>query len=260
MLSNLTRWWYKSEQAAVNGAFLTDNLFPNPETSTVTMVREVGSLDEFKAILKEAGDKLVVVDFTATWCGPCKQIGPEFVKESEKPENKDVIFLKVDVDEAEDVSSACGISCMPTFQFYKNGEKVFEFSGANPKQLVQQLEQTKEKIHQKVTMVPYVKNLAEFQAKLKEAGDRLVVVDFTASWCGPCKMIGPKFEQLSEKSEYKDVIFLKVDVDNAEDVSAHYQIRAMPTFLFFRNGQKVGEVVGAKEENIVEKLNALKNN
>ncbi|KAM4536514.1 thioredoxin b [Odontesthes bonariensis] len=95
------------------------------------MVREVESLDEFQAILKEAGDKLVVVDFTATWCGPCKQIGPEFVKLSEMSENKSVIFLKVDVDEAEDVSSFCKINCMPTFHFYKNGEKVDEFSGAN---------------------------------------------------------------------------------------------------------------------------------
>ncbi|XP_018536802.1 thioredoxin [Lates calcarifer] len=95
------------------------------------MVREVENLDEFNAILKEAGDKLVVVDFTATWCGPCKQIGPVFEELSQKPENKNVIFLKVDVDEAEDVSSHCGINCMPTFHFYKNGQKVFEFSGAN---------------------------------------------------------------------------------------------------------------------------------
>ncbi|XP_035530950.1 thioredoxin [Morone saxatilis] len=104
------------------------------------MVREVESLDDFKAILKEAGDKLVVVDFTATWCGPCKQIAPIFVEQSSKPENKNVIFLKVDVDEAEDVSSFCNISCMPTFHFYKNGEKVFEFSGANTTTLLEKLE------------------------------------------------------------------------------------------------------------------------
>lgn len=89
--------------------------------------------------MKEAGDKLVVVDFTATWCGPCKQIAPEFVKLSEKPENKNVIFLKVDVDEAEDVSSYCGVNCMPTFIFYKNGVKVDEFSGANLQTLLDKL-------------------------------------------------------------------------------------------------------------------------
>ncbi|KAM7405603.1 hypothetical protein PAMP_000038 [Pampus punctatissimus] len=80
--------------------------------------------DEFRAILAEAGGKLVVVDFMATWCGSCRCIAPEFIKQSEDPENKNVIFLKVDVDEVEDVSSSCGIKCMPTFQFYKNGQKV----------------------------------------------------------------------------------------------------------------------------------------
>ncbi|KAK2899884.1 hypothetical protein Q8A73_013013 [Channa argus] len=88
------------------------------------MVREVKDLAEFKAILQEAGGKLVVVDFTAKWCGPCRRIAPIYTKLSEEPENKNVIFLKVDVDDAEDVGPACGISCMPTFQFYKNGEKV----------------------------------------------------------------------------------------------------------------------------------------
>ncbi|KAG8006095.1 Thioredoxin [Nibea albiflora] len=96
--------------------------------------------EDFKTILKEAGNKLVVVDFTAAWCGPCKNIGPVFVEHSKKPENQNVIFLKVDVDDAEDVSAHCQINCMPTFHFYKNGEKVDEFSGANPNTLAEKLE------------------------------------------------------------------------------------------------------------------------
>ncbi|KAM4565526.1 thioredoxin b [Fundulus diaphanus] len=105
------------------------------------MVRSVEDLQEFKTILKDAGDKLVVVDFTATWCGPCKQIAPEFVKLSEQPENQNVIFLKVDVDDAQDVSQECKISCMPTFQFYKLEQKVFEFSGANLTTLKSKIEE-----------------------------------------------------------------------------------------------------------------------
>ncbi|XP_061769610.1 thioredoxin [Nerophis ophidion] len=101
------------------------------------MVREVKDLDDFRQILKGAGDKLVAVDFTATWCGPCKMMGPVFESESQNPANKNVIFLKVDVDDCEDVSLNLKISCMPTFHFYKNGELVSEFSGANKDKLLE---------------------------------------------------------------------------------------------------------------------------
>ncbi|XP_029932595.1 thioredoxin b [Myripristis murdjan] len=104
------------------------------------MVVEIEDLESFLATVKDAGDKLVVVDFTATWCGPCKQIAPLYKELSEKPENKNVIFLKVDVDEAQDVATHCNIKCMPTFHFYKNGVKVGEFSGANFTTLVEKVD------------------------------------------------------------------------------------------------------------------------
>merc|ERR1711937_613323 len=88
---------------------------------------------EFDKILADAGDKLVVVDFTATWCGPCQRIAPVFVKLAE--EMPDVVFVKVDVDENEETAGACGIQAMPTFQFYKNGSKVHEFSGASEEKI-----------------------------------------------------------------------------------------------------------------------------
>ena len=88
---------------------------------------------EFDAELAAAGGKLVVVDFTATWCGPCQMIAPLFGELSEK--NPDVVFVKVDVDENQETAAACGINCMPTFQFYKNGAKTFEMQGADPNQL-----------------------------------------------------------------------------------------------------------------------------
>uniref|UniRef100_A0A4W5K1J0 Thioredoxin n=1 Tax=Hucho hucho TaxID=62062 RepID=A0A4W5K1J0_9TELE len=100
-------------------------------TTVKNMIIVIEDKDSFLNALKEAGDKLVVVDFTATWCGPCKNIAPFFKELSENPENSNVVFLKVDVDEAADVSQYCEIKCMPTFHFYKNGKKVDDFSGAN---------------------------------------------------------------------------------------------------------------------------------
>lgn len=72
-----------------------------------------------------------------------------------------------------------------------------------------------------------------------------VLVDFTASWCGPCKKIGPYFEELATK--YTDVIFVKIDVDDLDDVAAECGISAMPTFQLYSNGVKVQEMTGADE-------------
>ncbi|AWO97470.1 Thioredoxin isoform 2 [Scophthalmus maximus] len=112
--------------------------------STATMVTEVESMDQFKKELKDAGDKLVVVDFTASWCGPCKMISPYYKQLSESAEFSDVVFLLVDVDEAaRDVAQSCGISAMPTFQFYKNGNMVDHFTGASQDKLLQFLRRLK---------------------------------------------------------------------------------------------------------------------
>eukprot|EP00523_Entomoneis_sp_CCMP467_P012422 CAMPEP_0168792438 /NCGR_PEP_ID=MMETSP0725-20121227/14520_1 /TAXON_ID=265536 /ORGANISM="Amphiprora sp., Strain CCMP467" /LENGTH=107 /DNA_ID=CAMNT_0008843083 /DNA_START=106 /DNA_END=426 /DNA_ORIENTATION=- len=107
------------------------------------MVKYIESMDEFKSILEVSKTKLVVIDFTASWCGPCKMISPIF--EQMASENPEVEFVKVDVDETDDVAGTCGIRAMPTFQFYKGGEKVEEMMGADVsklKQLVAQLKKT----------------------------------------------------------------------------------------------------------------------
>ncbi|KAF3904692.1 Thioredoxin-1 [Orbilia brochopaga] len=90
-------------------------------------------------------------------------------------------------------------------------------------------------------MVHEIKSLEEFNKLIKE--DKVTVVDFHATWCGPCKQIAPHVESLAE--EHTDANFVKVDVDEVADVAAECGIRAMPTFMIFRNGEKVTEVVGA---------------
>ena len=98
---------------------------------------------------------------------------------------------------------------------------------------------------------------ADFTAQLEAAGNRLVVVDFYATWCGPCKIIAPKLEALA--TEYKDeIIVLKVDVDENEEVAAEYQIEAMPTFVFIKRNATVARLVGANEAKVREAILANK--
>ncbi|KAA8492603.1 Thioredoxin [Porphyridium purpureum] len=98
------------------------------------VVHQVGNLSEFGRAIVSAGHKLVVVDYFATWCGPCRAIAPLMEQLSEEYAAT-CVFLKVDVDVARDVAQQQGIRSMPTFGFFLNGSKVDEFSGANPNKL-----------------------------------------------------------------------------------------------------------------------------
>ncbi|KAH6608400.1 thioredoxin domain-containing [Trichoderma cornu-damae] len=101
-------------------------------------VKTKSRAEEFKQVVKE--QEKVLVDCFATWCGPCKAIAPILEKASDEAEFKDrVHFVKFDVDELPELSQQLGIRAMPTFLFFKNGEKVDEMIGANPPLLLQTL-------------------------------------------------------------------------------------------------------------------------
>merc|ERR1712168_1481289 len=93
-------------------------------------------------------------------------------------------------------------------------------------------------------------NKADFATQLAAAGGKLVVVDFHATWCGPCKMIAPHLEEMDKTMD--DVVFLKVDVDEWEDIAMEYQINAMPTFIFIKNKSKVADLTGANVDKLKE--------
>lgn len=93
-------------------------------------MRQITKLEEYNELLK---NELVVLDFTATWCGPCKRISPIFEKLAS--ENDNIVCVKVDVDDAEEIVEVCEISCMPTFKFYRSGELIKTLTGSNEQEL-----------------------------------------------------------------------------------------------------------------------------
>ncbi|KAJ2710984.1 thioredoxin trx1 [Coemansia spiralis] len=82
-----------------------------------------------------------------------------------------------------------------------------------------------------------------------------VAIDFTAVWCGPCKVMGPVFKALS--ADFTDVVFVKVDVDQLSELAQRFEIHAMPTFKFLRDGDVVDEIVGANKTKLKDSLTAL---
>lgn len=89
---------------------------------------------------------------------------------------------------------------------------------------------------------------------LKNKG--VVLVDFYATWCGPCKITGPIFEQLAD--EVKTVKFVKVDVDQNQELSSQYQIFSIPTFLIFKDGQVINQFVGTmSKEGFLAEINKV---
>ncbi|KAJ8762256.1 hypothetical protein K2173_007412 [Erythroxylum novogranatense] len=84
-----------------------------------------------------------------------------------------------------------------------------------------------------------------------------IVVDFTASWCGPCRFIAPIFADLAKR--ITNVIFLKVDVDELAPVAQEWKVHSMPTFVVLQEGNEVERIIGAKKEELLVKVEKLAN-
>ncbi|XP_067636319.1 thioredoxin-2-like [Eurosta solidaginis] len=104
-------------------------------------------------------------------------------------------------------------------------------------------------------MVYTIQNKEDLDKKIEEASSsgQLIVIDFFANWCGPCKIISPKLEELATQYADKAVV-LKVNVDDCEDIALEYNVTSMPTFVFIKNHQVIDVFVGGNSEKLVKNM------
>ena len=94
----------------------------------------------------------------------------------------------------------------------------------------------------------------DFESEVLQEKEKIVVVDFYADWCGPCQMMAPVFEELSQ--EMDNVKFVKINVDENSKLASQYSVFSIPTFLIFKEGEVIGQMVGAmSKERMEEEIN-----
>ncbi|XP_074277181.1 thioredoxin H-type isoform X2 [Silene latifolia] len=96
-----------------------------------------------------------------------------------------------------------------------------------------------------------------WEGKLAQASreGKVVLANFSAAWCGPCKVIAPYYCELSE--QYPSLMFLTIDVDELADLSTSYDIKATPTFFFLKDGQQIEKLVGSNKAELAKKITAI---
>ncbi|KAF3433248.1 hypothetical protein FNV43_RR24350 [Rhamnella rubrinervis] len=96
-----------------------------------------------------------------------------------------------------------------------------------------------------------------WEAKLSEASTdgKIVVANFSAPWCKPCKAIAPAYCEIADK--YPSILFLTVDVDELAELSSSWNVKATPTFFFLKDGRQLDKVVGANKDDLRKKTAAM---
>eukprot|EP00246_Nothoceros_aenigmaticus_P008071 TRINITY_DN22553_c0_g1_i1.p1 TRINITY_DN22553_c0_g1~~TRINITY_DN22553_c0_g1_i1.p1 ORF type:complete len:333 (+),score=33.14 TRINITY_DN22553_c0_g1_i1:58-1056(+) len=219
-------------------------------------VQQIHSLDEFDAALKNARDKLVVVEYAASHSKNSRSIYPAMVDLSRSCQ--DVEFLLVMGDESKATEELCtraGVSKVPHFEFYKNQEKIHEEQGGIDEERL-----TGDVLYYGDHDAPvrHLDGMKELEALLAEnaADNRLVVVDIGLKKCGPCVKVYPTFVKLAKRM-MGSVAFARMHGDENEDTMQFMkkmEVVEVPTFLFIKQRKICGRYVGSGKGELIGEI------
>jgi len=108
-----------------------------------------------------------------------------------------------------------------------------------------------EPVEKKGTKVWEILTLKKYESAMART-DRPMIIDWSATWCPPCLKIAPIYKEMAESGDYPGVTFFKIDIDTNKKAKKAANINAMPTFQFFKNGEKVHEIIGGDEWGLKE--------
>lgn len=98
-----------------------------------------------------------------------------------------------------------------------------------------------------------VRSMNDFYRRIESAGDKIILLDFCATWCGPCQDMEKTVKSLARRYDDKALV-LKIDVDRFESLAEKYKVRSMPKFIFLKNNRTVGSISGADEDRLIRMM------
>lgn len=221
---------------------------------------EVSSVEEFDYLVTSCVKKYVFIDVYAPWCGPCKRIVPMLEELSIKYADN-FTFVKVNVDEVEELGTRYDVSVLPTMFVLTAGsteltqepilgaditrvqavlnelnhDPIVEVDTEKVQVVLNEPNQEQNDLELNTGGIIDVLSIEEFDELVKTCTKKYVFVDVYAPWCGPCKHITPVLEEFSK--EFVDKFtFVKVNVDEVDELVTRYKVVSLPTMFVLDAG------------------------